>query len=49
MPSLVVRPACLALLLCIVICPTVRQTEHDTTQLRPPAVHANGLALEADG
>jgi len=43
MPSQVVRLAYLSLLLCVVVCPAVGQIEHDTSQLSPPAVPANGL------
>ncbi len=43
MPFLVVRPAYLSLLLCLVVCPAVGQTEHDAARRNLPALASNGL------
>ncbi|MCK4324204.1 MAG: hypothetical protein KAW89_06705 [Armatimonadetes bacterium] len=43
MPSLVVHPAYLSLLLCLVVCPAPGQTEHDTPQPDLQTLASNGL------
>ena len=45
MPSLVVRPAYLSLLLCLVSCPAVGETEHGTARPNLPTLASNGLGV----